>query len=42
MALSAQSKVADVPEKATRHIDERFAGHFRRVVSLPDDVDGAT
>jgi HSP20 family protein len=26
-------------EKATVHIDERFAGRFRRVVSLPDDID---
>jgi HSP20 family protein len=26
-------------EKATLHINERFAGRFRRVVSLPDDVD---
>ena len=26
-------------EKATVHIDERFAGRFRRVVALPDDVD---
>jgi HSP20 family protein len=25
--------------KRTVHIDERFAGRFRRVVSLPDDVD---
>jgi len=25
--------------KATVHIDERFAGRFRRVVSLPDDID---
>jgi HSP20 family protein len=25
--------------KATLHIDERFAGRFRRVVNLPDDVD---
>jgi HSP20 family protein len=25
--------------KATVHIDERFTGRFRRVVSLPDDVD---
>jgi len=24
---------------ATVHIDERFAGRFRRVVTLPDDVD---
>ena len=26
-------------EKATVHISERFTGHFRRVVTLPDDVD---
>ena len=26
-------------DKATLHIDERFAGRFRRVVALPDDVD---
>jgi HSP20 family protein len=26
-------------EKAMRHIDERFAGRFRRVVTLPDDID---
>lgn len=26
-------------EKSTVHIDERYAGRFRRVVSLPDDVD---
>ncbi|MBS1161012.1 MAG: heat-shock protein Hsp20 [Proteobacteria bacterium] len=25
--------------KATAHIDERFSGRFRRVVSLPDDID---
>lgn len=25
--------------KATAHIDERFTGRFRRVVTLPDDVD---
>ncbi len=25
--------------KSTTHIGERFHGHFRRVVSLPDDVD---
>jgi HSP20 family protein len=27
--------------KATIHINERFAGRFRRVVSLPEDVDAA-
>lgn len=26
-------------DKTTVHIDERFAGRFRRVVSLPDDID---
>lgn len=25
--------------QATLHIDERFSGRFRRVVSLPDDID---
>lgn len=39
LTLSGERKVDAVPEKATVHIDERFAGPFRRVVSLPDDVD---
>lgn len=26
-------------DKATVHINERFTGRFRRVVSLPDDID---
>lgn len=26
-------------DKATLHASERFAGRFRRVVSLPDDID---
>jgi HSP20 family protein len=25
--------------KTTTHINERFAGRFRRIVSLPDDID---
>jgi HSP20 family protein len=25
--------------KSTTHLDERFTGRFRRVVSLPDDID---
>jgi len=33
------SDLAERDEKATVHINERFAGRFRRVVSLPDDVD---
>lgn len=28
-------------EKATVHLNERFTGRFRRVVSLPDDIDPA-
>lgn len=36
----AGERAADQPasEQATLHIDERFAGRFRRVVSLPDDA----
>jgi len=26
-------------EKTTLHVNERYAGRFRRVVSLPDDID---
>lgn len=29
-------------EKTTLHINERFAGRFRRVVSMPDDIDPAS
>jgi HSP20 family protein len=29
-------------DKATLHLNERFAGRFRRVVSMPDDIDPAT
>lgn len=38
----AGERKPDLPaqdEKATVHIDERFSGRFRRVVSLPDDID---
>jgi HSP20 family protein len=38
----AGERKAELPEpeaKAAIHIDERFAGRFRRVVTLPDDVD---
>lgn len=41
LTLSAERKV-DLPDKdakAAVHIDERFVGRFRRVVTLPDDVD---
>jgi HSP20 family protein len=36
------SRESDLPaadEKTALHINERFGGRFRRVVSLPDDVD---
>lgn len=39
LTIAGERKTADVPEKATVHIDERFAGRFRRVISLPDDID---
>jgi HSP20 family protein len=30
----------ETPEKnATVHVNERFSGRFRRVISLPDDID---
>jgi len=34
-----RSSLPPKDEKATVHIDERFTGRFRRVVTLPDDVD---
>ena len=39
LTIAGERKIDPVPEKATLHIDERFAGRFRRVVSLPDDAD---
>ena len=36
----AMPNVSD--EKTTLHSNERFAGRFRRVVSLPEDIDPAT
>ena len=29
----------ETSEKTSLHLNERFAGRFRRVVSLPDDID---
>jgi HSP20 family protein len=29
----------DAEERRSLHIEERFSGRFRRVVSLPDDID---
>ena len=39
LTIAGERKIDPLPEKATLHIDERFAGRFRRVVSLSDDVD---
>ncbi|HMM77282.1 MAG TPA: Hsp20/alpha crystallin family protein [Gammaproteobacteria bacterium] len=39
LTIAGERKRDTPPEKATVHIDERFDGRFRRVVSLPDDID---
>src|SRR5512142_2626328 len=39
LTVAGERKIDAVPEKASVHIDERFAGRFRRVVTLPDDID---
>ncbi len=41
LTVAGERKVEALPsdEKATVHIDERFAGRFHRVVSLSDDID---
>jgi HSP20 family protein len=38
LTLAGERKV-DVPENAEHYRRERFSGSFRRVISLPDDVD---
>lgn len=35
----ARAVPADGDAKQTLHLNERFSGRFRRVVSLPDDID---
>ncbi len=41
LSIAGERKGLEAPrdEKTTQHLDERFAGRFRRVVSLPDDAD---
>jgi HSP20 family protein len=39
LTIAGERKMAEVSEKATVHIDERFSGRFRRVLALPDDID---
>jgi HSP20 family protein len=40
LTISGERASAPAAEdKTTLHVNERFAGRFRRVVSLPDDID---
>jgi HSP20 family protein len=39
LTISGERKRDEVPENSTMHIDERQVGRFRRVVTLPDDID---
>lgn len=41
LTLEGRREPATGPDdgKATAHLAERFDGHFRRVVTLPDDID---
>lgn len=41
LIVAGERKVELPPQdaKSTIHIDERFAGRFRRVLTLPDDID---
>lgn len=44
LSISGERR-SDLPgreEKVSVHIDERFSGRFRRIVSLPEDVDAET
>jgi HSP20 family protein len=42
LTISGERKADPSAEKAAVHIDERFSGRFRRVVTLPDDIDPDT
>jgi HSP20 family protein len=39
LTIAGERKREEVPESATVHVEERLAGRFRRVVSLPEDID---
>lgn len=39
LIISGERLDDSLPDQAMVHIDERFSGRFRRVVSLPDDID---
>lgn len=42
LIISGERLADSLPDQAMVHIDERFSGRFRRVVSLPDDIDATT
>jgi HSP20 family protein len=39
LTIAGERKDETRPDQSTVHIGERFSGRFRRVVTLPDDVD---
>jgi HSP20 family protein len=39
LTIAGERRSQKRDDNATVHVDERFAGRFRRVISLPDDVD---
>lgn len=39
LTIAGERKPESLPEQAVVHIGERYAGPFRRVVTLPDDID---
>lgn len=39
LSLSGERQIPGAEEGAAQHLSERFSGRFRRVVSLPDDID---
>lgn len=39
LTIAGERAAEPLPEKATLHIEERFSGRFRRVITLPDDID---
>ncbi len=39
LTIAGERTAEPLPEKATLHIEERFSGRFRRVITLPDDID---
>ncbi len=41
LTIAGERKLDEFSETASVHIDERFAGRFRRIVSLPDDINAA-